>query len=403
MSDESQGEELQAGAQSSAAELRRMGIDPAELGLNPTSSVPSAEPTQRIRPDEIQAGRNLQPPMPPGAKGGWMPLTPPPGTPAVRPPGTPPPGTPAVRPAALNRPLGTNTAQNGPAAALQAVANPEPTTLVPHGWRRLLRSVSFGLVTPGAAEIAERERRLLARIRARQQQPRVIAAVAGKGGVGTTTTSLLVSAALAALRHDPVVIADAQSGTHSLGRKLAQQPAPRSVQVLSAPSGNRPLPLVTPGGLRILDSARRQDRITGSELARFVGLLREHHAFTVLDVGAGAFEAADAALHNADQAVLVTTSTQDAVRSAHELLGRLEALGARRLLGSLLIVVVCLPGTDRRKVTAELRKRFAEQAKIVVVPFDRHLARGGQLDPTKVAPRTREAYLEIAAQLAAPR
>ncbi|MER5394617.1 hypothetical protein ABTZ89_36700, partial [Saccharopolyspora sp. NPDC002686] len=65
--------------------------------------------------------------------------------------------------------------------------------------------------------------------------------------------------------------------------------------------------------------------------------------------------------------------------------------------------VVCLPGTDRRKVTAELRKRFAEQAKVVVVPFDRHLARGGRLDPTKVAPRTREAYLEIAAQLAAPR
>jgi MinD-like ATPase involved in chromosome partitioning or flagellar assembly len=393
--------DLQAGqqaAQSSANELQRMGIDPAAVGLPPAPS--SAEKTQEIRPVESKPAENRAhahqprqaPPMPPGARSGqWVPLTPPGGQ-------QPPPRPSAT---ALTRPLGPAQRQQGPQAALQTVANTEPRLLVPQGWRRLLRSVTFGLITPGATETAERERLLLGRVRARQQQPRVIAAVSGKGGVGTTTTAAMVSIVLAALRHDQIVLADAQSGTTSLGGKLAGQPAPRSVQILDAPRNNRPPPLRAAGGLHIVDGAPRHDHITRQELLRLVDLLRGHHTFTVLDVGDDPTDAADAALLRADQLVLVTTATQDAVQSANNVLTRLDALEARRLIARLVIAVVCLPGTSHREVTRELRKRFGERTgRIIAVPFDSQLARGGTLSPAGVSPRTRESYLEIAAQLA---
>src|SRR4051794_27756895 len=62
------------------------------------------------------------------------------------------------------------------------------------------REVVLGAVETGSLEQLELQRWISAAIAQPQHRPRVVAIVAGKGGVGASTTALAVATVLAALR-----------------------------------------------------------------------------------------------------------------------------------------------------------------------------------------------------------
>ena len=67
---------------------------------------------------------------------------------------------------------------------------------------------------------------MVARVRSRQSDQRVVVFLSGKGGVGTTTVATGVGSVLAALRDDVTTLVSLRAGAPSLGRMLTGEPAP---------------------------------------------------------------------------------------------------------------------------------------------------------------------------------
>ncbi len=275
---------------------------------------------------------------------------------------------------------------------------------MPSGWRRLVRSASFGLVVPGAAEALERERVLVARVRARQREPRMLAFIAGKGGVGTTTTGIGVALSLAALRGDPTLLIDARCGAASLGRRVANRPAPNVVDAIGTddPAIERARPLALHSGLHLLDGTPWHVPVPGERLVPLLDELRDDYPFTLIDVGNDTGTAAVGSLSRADQTIVVTTASHDAVESTRVALARVHQVDPHRVANAV-IALVCLTRAAHRRVTRRLHSDLGiETGRIVPVPFDPALAHGDGVDPSRLRAATREAYLTLAAMVADP-
>jgi MinD-like ATPase involved in chromosome partitioning or flagellar assembly len=303
----------------------------------------------------------------------------------------------------LSRPVGGLPRPPAPAAAVythqleRVVAAPGPSALDP--WRQLLRAVTLGLVQPGSAAAVERERQLVARARVRRPEPRVVAFLAGKGGVGTTTTAAGVAVTLATLRNDTTALVSARHGAGSLGDRLLGRPAP-SVPALAGAPGQEPLWAF--GNLAVVDGSPWHTPTPRGPLVQLLEDLRGHHPLTIVDVGNDLSESAQGALGRADQVVLVTSASEDAVAATRTALSRVHQVDPFRL-ATLVVALTCLSRLQYRRTVRRLRAELGLHApRIVPVGFDAWLASGGRIAPARLRPTTREAYLRIAGMVVEP-
>jgi len=419
MADEQDGpteEELEArrraSAQDAAGDLSRMGVDPRLLGLDPVSAPPPpAGPEAASPPAPTQGGSGGEAPSDHGAV---VPLRPefagPASVPGGRPPQQPapsmspalgpPPGqyfSPHGDPAPASPPMAEQprSATVGPVESL--LARTTPGKAAPSTSGRWVRAVTFGLVTPDAAETVGSERMLVGALRTRQNDRRVVAFNAGKGGVGTTTVALGVATAYAALRDDPTVLVDAHSGTASLGQMLGV-PAALTGRDLVADTDAEPT--VVPGGLRVVDGCGWGTPLRRADVPPLLDRLGRDHAFTLVDVGNDPGEAAYAALARSDQTVIVTCAGAWGLSSARVAAARLRDVDTFAI-DRAIYVVVCTNDESYRKVHREVMQQLAQgPVRAVVVPPDPELAAGQPFDPSRVRPATREAMLEVAAAIA---
>jgi len=374
-------------AQDAAAELARMGIDPTALGLEPA-------PAKGARTAPARGVSAI-----PSDTAGADALD------------TRDPRSDATTLTFINRPL---TDQPAPSWSLP-VPPPEYLTepledattthkiVLPERWHRIIRAFTLGLVKPGAAEAIERERRLMARIRTRRREPVIVAFVSGKGGAGTTTTAAGIGLSLAANRTDNITLVDARCGTSSLGRRLAGRPAPSTAQ-LSEPEDAPPqnlLPLRTRGLLGLVDAPPWHMPISPARVIHVLDRLRVSQALTLVDIGADLTQTAQAVLGRADQIVLVTTTSQDAIDAARTALGRIWQEAPHRL-NTIIVAIACLTSNQYRHTLRKLRAEPGLTSRTVAVPFDPALSAGGPLDPSDLRPATREAFLSLAALVADP-
>jgi MinD-like ATPase involved in chromosome partitioning or flagellar assembly len=424
-----------ASAQDAAGDLARMGVDPRLLGLDPVTSPPPAgqppateppatHPTDLSTPpggeradgvavprdsvtatDQSSSARGDVVPLRPEFAGpGPMPVgsTPPSpyANPATNPALGPPPGRylappsePApAHPAPAATPYSATSAPVEELLARTAASKPAPNTS-----GRWMRAVTFGLVTPDSAETVGSERLLVGALRTRQNDRRVVAFNAGKGGVGTTTVAMGVATAFAALREDPTVLVDAHSGTASLGQMLGV-PAALTGRDLVADADAEPT--VVPGGLRVVDGCGWGTPLRRADVPPLLDRLGRDHAFTLVDVGNDPGEAAYAALARSDQTVIVTCAGAWGLSSARVAAARLRDVDTFAI-DRAIYVVVCTNDESYRKVHREVMQQLAQgPVRAVVVPPDPDLAAGQPFDPSRVRPSTREAMLEVAAAIA---
>jgi len=280
--------------------------------------------------------------------------------------------------------------------ARTAAGRPAPQRAT--GW---IKAVTFGLVTPDAADTAHNERLLVAALRTRQSERRVITFSAGKGGVGTTTVALGVGTAMAALRDDATVLVDARAGTPPLSGLMGLPGAPTARDM--ARPGSQVPPVVTASGLGLVDGSGWGTPLRRSDVASLLDNLRRDHTFTLFDLGNESGEAGHALLARSDMAVIVTGAGGwglAAARVAAERLHALDVQAAERAL----FVVVCTHDEPYRRVHREVTAQLARgPARVVVIAPDPALAGGQPFDAEAVRPATREAMLEVAAALAVSR
>lgn len=382
-------ERSRASAQHAARDLARMGIDPRSLGLDGPMAplgqlAPPAqpyEPPDRSTSDPAEQTGRIVPLRPEFATDNHAaartaPAAPLRTTPAA--PAAPPPG--GVGP--VEQMLARTSSQKRP----------------PKSPGRWMRAVTLGLVTPDAAEASGNERELVATLRHRQTERRVVTFMAGKGGVGTTSIACGVGAAFAALRDDHTALLDIQPGTPSLSRLHGLAEAMSAGALLR--SGEDVVAPRTPAGLTVVDGVGWEQPLARRDLAELVDRLGADNTFNLVDAGNDPGEAAHAAIARCDQAVIVTSIGAMGTAALDVAVSRLRQVNPFAVERAV-YVVVCQHDEPHRRVHREITQQLSlAPARVVLIPPDASLRAGHRFDPALVGAGVREAMLEIGAAIA---
>ena len=370
----------EGGAERPSGNAAAAASGPAEQGREKTAgpasassaSPPRTESTTRVSIRAVPAGPALPSlPVPPaGRQGGAGAETPPP-------------------------------APTKPPRRVESIVGRDPSG----GWRRLAQVVigTGGGRTDGS-EIDE------ARARAVFPGSRRIVVLGCTGGAGQTTTALMVGHTLAQVRDDRVVAVDANTGEDTLTSRVRVD----SPETLTSLLGGldrvngylsmRSYTTRAASGLEVVGAdtdagaeQRLADRTLFSDqrLGQAMQVLDRHYKLIVIDPAAAL---AARVLPYADQLILVVPASEDGPEAVAMTYEWLDGHGCADLRRRAIMVV---NGVSRRSMgdveQAEAVARGRCRA-IVRVPWEDHFApeRTGPLDPTRLRPATRRAYLALA-------
>jgi putative peptide zinc metalloprotease protein len=278
------------------------------------------------------------------------------------------------------------------------------------GWRRVLFWLTGGRVNfgPSPGELAERE--LIARAKTPVPGCRSIAVISRKGGVGKTTTTLMLGHTFASLRGDRVVALDGNPDAGSLGYRVRRETAATITnlladeQMINRYADIRAYTSQAPTRLEVVasdDDPRITTALGEEDYRRAISLLERHYNLICLDTGTGVLESATRGiLQLADQIVVVMSPSLDSARAASSTLDWLNENNHAELVRGAVAVVNGVQADGQVEV-GRIKEHFAGRCRAVVqVPWDAHLAAGAETEVTRLRPTTRHAYLEVAAAVA---
>src|SRR5579862_4818972 len=159
---------------------------------------------------------------------------------------------------------------------------------------------------------------------------RVVVVTSGKGGVGKTTTTAAIGAALAHLG-DKVVVVDFDVGLRNLDLVLG---AERRVvfDLINVINGVAKLPqaLIRDKRLENLyllpaSQTRDKDALTEEGIAKVIAELRDKFDWIICDSPAGIERGATLAMRHADAAIIVTNPEVSSVRDSDRIIGLLDS------------------------------------------------------------------------------
>jgi putative peptide zinc metalloprotease protein len=275
------------------------------------------------------------------------------------------------------------------------------------GLRRAVRAVSFGIVSPGPNRSERRERELVAATITPIATCRRVAIVSRKGGIGKTTTTLMLGHTFAAHRRDRVIALDANPDAGSLAYRVHRETDATITQVLRASeqirrySDMRNFTSQSPTRLEVLasdDDPTISVALGEAEYRQVLHVLEHHYNLILMDTGTGILDSAtQGVLRMTDQIVVCAAPGIDASRASSLTLDWLDEHGYRDLVADAVVVI----NQVRQNSTRELRQvaeHFAKRCRAVIkVPWDPHLAEGLEVDVEELRPETRIAYLTAVA------
>jgi putative peptide zinc metalloprotease protein len=280
------------------------------------------------------------------------------------------------------------------------------------GWRRAVFRLTGGVVRIGPSAAELRHRALVAQVKTSARGCRKIAFISRKGGVGKTTTCLLAGHTFATYRGDRVIALDGNPDAGTLGHRLRRETT-ATVTSLLADAGEieRYADIrgyTSQAGTRLEVVAADDDphitqAIGEAEFARAIELLERHYNLVCLDTGTGVLDSATRGILDAsDQVVVVIAPSLDGARAASSTLDWLEENGYRRLVdGAVGVVNAVRPAATALDID-RIEEHFAARCRATVrIPWDRHLEAGAETVVEELASETRQAYLELAAAIAA--
>src|SRR6201996_6272668 len=163
---------------------------------------------------------------------------------------------------------------------------------------------------------------------------KVLVVTSGKGGVGKTTTTAAVGAALAQTG-EKVVVVDFDVGLRNLDLVMGSE---RRVvfDMINVIQGDAKLAqaLIRDKRLENLSllpasQTRDKDALTGDGVARVITELREKFDWILCDSPAGIERGATLAMHHADIAIVVTNPEVSSVRDSDRIIGLLDSKTAK--------------------------------------------------------------------------
>jgi MinD-like ATPase involved in chromosome partitioning or flagellar assembly len=282
------------------------------------------------------------------------------------------------------------------------------------GWRRLVSKVTFGLINPRPSAKQEQAEELIRRIRAALVDVYVVAFVSAKGGVGKTTMTVAAGSAIARERGDRVIAVDADTDLGNLSSRFEQQGGPKAnIEALSSlqdPSSYSTVRVFTVQNDDRLEMLAAQNdpgspyTLNSQDFETTMKILRLHYNVILLDCGTAITSPLFSTIaKHVDSLVMVASEDAPGLNGAWATLTWLHAHGFSRLLPRTVVAINATfegkPLVDIDEAERGIREEI-EGVSVVRVPYDVHLAEGGDISFAELKPRTRKALMDLAGAVA---
>ncbi|SFY17212.1 MinD/ParA family protein [Streptomyces atratus] len=243
------------------------------------------------------------------------------------------------------------------------------------------------------------------------QQPvttgRQIAVTSIRGGAGKSTVAALLGTTYAHYRQDPVLFVEADPALGSLPLRLGAESLRWTTGDLAGIiEPQMSLLDITgylvqlPGNAWLLPGSQGQigAMLDSRAYERVMVSLRRYFGVTVVDCETLPAEVARVALSAAQARVLAAPATLEGITSTYAVLTWMQSLPRQVIAGTVVVLseLVPHPGLDLEEAAQKLK---ATGASVQVLPYDRHLAAGGEIRTELLAHATREAATRLAADV----
>jgi MinD-like ATPase involved in chromosome partitioning or flagellar assembly len=278
------------------------------------------------------------------------------------------------------------------------------------GWRHLLYVLTR--INVGLSPDELYENGLHQRIRRNMPHAYQIGIFGIKGGAGRTTVTVALGSALSRIRGDRVLAIDADPDGGNLADRARRQSAATVADLLSDKhllryNDIRSYTSMNDDKLEILASAEygaARQPFDGADWANATTIVSHYYNLILADSGAGLLQpAARGVLSTVSAVVIMAAASVDGARQAAATLDWLRQNGYHHLLARACVVVNHLipgkPGVDVADLVAQFQ-RYVAPGRAVVLPWDKHVAAGAEIEFDLLARRFQRGIVELAAALA---
>jgi MinD-like ATPase involved in chromosome partitioning or flagellar assembly len=277
------------------------------------------------------------------------------------------------------------------------------------GWRHLLyvlTRINLGL---SPDELYEMD--LNTRIRRNARDSYQIGVFGLKGGVGKTAVTVALGSALSKVRGDRILAVDADPDGGNLADRAGRQSAATVSDLLADKelaryNDIRAYTSMNSSNLEILSSeeysgARRE--FNDEDWNGATNIVSRYYNLVLADCGAGLFQpAARGVLSTVSGLVIVASASIDGARQAAVTMDWLRQNGYQDLLGrSCVVINHVVPGKPNIDVTDLVQQfeRHVPPGRVVVLPWDKHIAAGTEIQLELLSRTFRRRIVELAAAL----
>ena len=285
-----------------------------------------------------------------------------------------------------------------------------PKAVPSRGWRKVVYRVTGGKINLGESANESSGRALADRVNQPVRGSYSIAVLSLKGGVGKTTTTVGLGATFASLRGDRVIAVDANPDFGTLAQRGPNQTR-STVRDVLADAGIRGYSDVrrhtsqSPSRLEILASERDpaiSEAFSEDDYRAVHSILDRFYNIILTDCGTGLTHSAmRGVLDTADALVIVASPAIDSARSALATLDWLQHHGYAQLVPEATVVLSSArPGAMPIDLEQLVRHFQSRVRSVCFIPYDHHLAEGGQISLDLINRKSRQAYMNLTASVA---
>ena len=297
--------------------------------------------------------------------------------------------------------------------AIDALAHmgtqPAVTIASQRGWRHWLYRLTRINVGPSPDELYETG--LHTRIRRNPQDSYQIGILGLKGGVGKTAVTVALGSTLSAIRGDRILAIDADPDAGNLADRAGRQSPATIADLLSDQELHRYNDIraytnMNGANLEVLSSqdySAAPRAFNDEDWLAAIEIVSRYYNLVLADGGAGLFHpGARAVLSSVSGLVIVASASIDGARQAAITMDWLRQNGYQHLLAhSCVVINQIVPGTPTLDVTdvVEQFERHTAPGRVIVLPWDTHIAAGTHIRLDLLSTRFRRRITELAAAL----
>ncbi|OBB74938.1 MinD/ParA family protein [Mycobacterium sp. 852014-52144_SCH5372336] len=277
------------------------------------------------------------------------------------------------------------------------------------GWRHvlyMLTRINLGL---SPDELYEME--LHTRIRRNARDSYQIGVFGLKGGVGKTAVTVALGSAMSKVRGDRILAVDADPDGGNLADRGGRQSAATIADLLADKelqryNDIRAYTSMNGANLEVLSSeeysgARRE--FNDEDWKGVTNIVSRYYNLVLADCGAGLFQpAARGVLSTVSGLVIVASASIDGARQAAMTMDWLRQNGYQDLLSRSCVVINHIvsgkPNIDVEDLVAQF-ERHVPPGRVIVLPYDKHIAAGTEIQLDLLGKTFRRRIVELAAAL----